>query len=70
MKHLTDPHPSERFIDLNIRSKLINWSEVARRLGISPSVLYNKLHGIGRHKPLTPTELIEIENLIRDDLNL
>lgn len=61
-------HPNEDFIYLNIRSKLINISELARKLNMLPTTLYNRINGIGRHKALTPTELINIEQIIKDDL--
>lgn len=63
-------HPNEAFIDLNIRSKLINVSELARKMNIRPTTLYNRINGIGSHKPLNPNELVQIETIIKNDLNL
>lgn len=61
-------HPNEAFIDLNIRSKLLNLSELARRLETRPTTLYNRINNIGSHKPLSTTELLNIEDIIRQDL--
>lgn len=61
-------HPNEAFIDLNIRSKILNLSEIARRLDMKN--LYNRLHGIGNYKPLTTDELLRIEEIVKSDLNL
>lgn len=63
-------HPNEAFIDLNIRSKLINISELARRLDIPPKTLHGRLHMTGKYKPLSADELIKIETIIKTDLNL
>lgn len=60
----------EKSDNLNVKSKLINLSELARKLNIRPTTLYNRINGIGYHKPLSANELTEIETIIKTDLNL
>jgi broad-specificity NMP kinase len=55
---------------MNIKSKLINVSALARILNTRPTTLYNRINGLGSHKKLTENELTEIENLIKKDLKL
>ena len=61
-------HPNEHFIDINLRSKLLNNSGIARMIGMTPQNYHNKLNGLGTHKPFTTAELIDLEQKIRDDL--
>jgi hypothetical protein len=63
-------HPNESFISLNLRSDLLNKSAVAKKLGLSPQNFSDKLNGRGKSKRFTPAELIEIENIIKNDLEL
>lgn len=63
-------HPNEAFISLNIHSKLLNKSEIARRLGLSQQTYSDKLSGRGAAKRFTPDELIKIETIIKGDLQL
>lgn len=63
-------HPNEAFISLNIHSKLLNKSEIARRLGLSQQTYSDKLTGRGGAKPFTAAELQQIETVIKNDLNL
>ena len=63
-------HPNEAFISINIRSKLLNNAQIAEKLGIKPKNYYDKLNGRGKAKPFTAAELINIENIIKNDLNL
>lgn len=63
-------HPNEAFTNLNIHSKLINVSELARRINTTGPALKHRINGTGRHKALSPTELINIEEIIKNDLNL
>lgn len=55
---------------LNVHSKLLNKSEIARRLGLSQQTYSDKLTGRGAAKRFTAAELINIENIIKNDLNL
>ena len=63
-------HPNEAFISLNIHSDLLNNAAVAKKLGLKPKNYYDKLSGRGGSKPFTAAELINIENIIKTDLNL
>ncbi len=63
-------HPNEAFIRLNIHSKLLNKSEIARRLGLLERTYSDKLNGRGKAKRFTADELINIENIIKNDLML
>lgn len=63
-------HPNEAFITLNVHSKLLNKSEIARRLGLSQQTYSDKLSGRGTAKRFTADELINIENIIKNDLGL
>lgn len=53
---------------INLKSKLINLSLIARRLGIRATTLYNRVHGIGRHAALSENEVTIIENIIKTEL--
>lgn len=53
---------------INLKSKLINISAVARLMNIRATTLYNRINGIGRHKGLTSCEIEQIENLIKTEL--
>ena len=53
---------------INLKSKLINLSLIARQLGIRPTTLYNRVHGIGRHTGLNENEIEQIENIIKTEL--
>lgn len=53
---------------INLKSKLINLSHVARVLKIRSSTLYNRVHGIGKHKALDSFEIEQIENIIKSEL--
>lgn len=55
---------------MNVKSKLINLSELARKLNTRQSTLYNRINGLGKHKPLSVKELTEIKQIIKTDLNL
>lgn len=68
MIKVVDVHPNERFIDLNIRSKLLNQSELARRLGMKQQAFSDRLRG--KMKPFTPAELIQIEEIVKLDLGI
>ena len=63
-------HPNEEFISINIRSKLLNNSQIAQKMGLSKQNYHDKLNGRGKAKPFTAAELINIENIIKNDLNL
>jgi hypothetical protein len=63
-------HPNEVFIDINLHSDLLNKSAVAKLLGLSKQNYYDKLNARGKAKPFTAIELINIENIIKNDLNL
>ncbi len=54
--------------NVNLKSKLINLSLIARRLGIRSTTLYNRVHGIGRHSCLSDKEIEQIENIIKTEL--
>lgn len=54
--------------NINLKSKLINLSLIARRLGIRSTTLYNRVHGIGRHSALTDSEIVTIEKIIKTEL--
>lgn len=54
--------------NINLKSKLINLSLIARRLGIRSTTLYNRVHGIGRHSKLRDIELSKIEQIIKTEL--
>jgi hypothetical protein len=54
--------------NINLKSKLINLSLIARRLGIRSTTLYNRVHSVGRHSPLTEIELNKIEQIIKTEL--
>lgn len=53
---------------INLKSKLINISAVARLMNIRATTLYNRINGIGRHKELSIVEIEQIENLIKTEL--
>lgn len=53
---------------INLKSKLINISAVARLMNIRATTLYNRINGIGRHKELSALEVEQIENLIKSEL--
>jgi hypothetical protein len=55
---------------INIHSDLINKAAVANKLGLKPKNYYDKLNGRGKAKPFTAAELINIENIIKNDLKL
>lgn len=54
--------------NINLKSKLINLSLIARRLGIRSTTLYNRVHGIGRHSCLSDKEIEQIEKIIKTEL--
>lgn len=55
---------------MNLQSKIINVSHLAKLYGMKPNQFLNKLRGYpgNRHKPFTPGELTKIENLVNNDL--
>lgn len=53
---------------INLKSKLLNISAIARAIGIRPGILYNRVHGVGRHSLLTDSEIEQIEKLIKTEL--
>lgn len=55
---------------MNLKSKLLNKSEIARRLGLSQQTYSDKLSGRGTAKRFTAAELIKIETIIKGDLQL
>lgn len=63
-------HPNEAFLTINVHSKLLNKSEIARKLGLSQQKYADKLVGRQGAKRFTAAELVEIETIIKNDLNL
>jgi len=57
-------------IMLNIKSDLLNKSAIAKKLGLKPKNYYDKLNSRGKAKPFTADELMNIENIIKNDLKL
>ena len=53
---------------LNVHSKLLNKSEIARRLGLSQQTYSDKLTGRGNAKRFTASDLKKIEAIINADL--
>jgi hypothetical protein len=54
--------------NINLKSKLLNLSELARRLNVKPTTFYNRVKGIGKHKPLTAAEQSAAEQILEIDL--
>lgn len=63
-------HPNEAFTSINLHSDLLNKSAIAKKLNLSPQNYHDKLNGRGKAKRFTPAELIQIETLIKNDLEL
>lgn len=55
---------------MNIKSKFLNRTQMAKVLNMSPQQFDNKLNGRGRAKPLTNDERVAIEQSVKDDLNI
>ena len=55
---------------MNIKSKIINLSAIARLLNVKPTTFYNWVHGIGKHRKLSDQEICDIERLIENELYL
>lgn len=55
---------------INVHSKLLNKSEIARRLNLSQQTYSDKLIGRGTARPFTENELTKISDIIKNDLNL
>ena len=55
---------------MNIKSKLINKSELAKLAGMKPAELHNKLTDQNRNKPLTNDEVKRLEAIIINELKL
>lgn len=53
---------------INLKSKLINISAVARLMNIRATTLYNRIHCVGGHKALSALEVEQIEKLIKTEL--
>lgn len=63
-------HPNEAFITINLQSPLLNKSAIAKKLGLTAMNFHDKLNGRGKAKRFTAAELVEIETIIKNDLNL
>ena len=55
---------------LNVHSKLLNKSQIARRLNLSQQTYSDKLTGRGTARRFTENELTKISDIIKNDLNL
>lgn len=57
---------------MNLNSKTLNISHIAKLYGMSPRLFLNKLRGYpgNRHKSFTDAERIKIESLIKKDLSI
>lgn len=55
---------------MNIKSKFLNRTQMAKVLNMSPQQFDNKLNGRGRAKPLTNDERVAIEQSVKDDLQI
>lgn len=55
---------------INVHSKLLNKSEIARRLNLSQQTYSDKLTGRGTSRLFTETELTQISTIIKNDLEL
>lgn len=53
---------------MNLLSPLLNLSALARATGHKPTTLYNRLHKVGRHSPLSVSEMATLEQAIKADL--
>jgi hypothetical protein len=55
---------------MNIKSKFLNRTQMAKVLNMSPQQFDNKLNGRGRAKPLNDAEKLAIEISVKDDLQI
>lgn len=55
---------------MNIKSKFLNRTQMAKVLNMSPQQFGNRLNGSGRAKPLTNDERTTIEKTIKNDLQI
>lgn len=55
---------------MNIKSKFLNRTQMAKVLHMSPQQFDNKLNGRGRAKPISEAEKLAIEKSVKDDLNI
>jgi hypothetical protein len=55
---------------MNIKSKLLNKSHLAKLAGLTPSELHNKLSPSTRNKELTDSEAEKLEKIIINELRL
>lgn len=57
---------------MNLQSKIINVSHLAKLFGMRPNQFLNKLRQYpgNRHKPFTAAELKNIQTIIKKDLQL
>ena len=53
---------------MNIHSRLLNLSEIARLMNLTPANFHDKLNGRGRAKRFTAEEIERIEQIINADL--
>lgn len=55
---------------MNIKSKFLNRTQMAKVLNMSPQQFDNKLNGRGRAKPISEAEKLAIERSVKDDLDI
>ncbi len=55
---------------MNIKSKFLNRTQMAKVLNMSPQHFDNKLNGRGRAKVLNDQQIDDIEKAIADDLQI
>lgn len=52
---------------INVKSKLLNLSELARHLGTQPQTLYNRIH-LNKGKELSAAERSRIDEIVNGEL--
>lgn len=55
---------------MNIKSKFLNRTQMAKVLNMSPQQFDNKLNGRGRAKPISEAEKLAIERSVKDDMQI
>jgi|HubBroStandDraft_5_1064220.scaffolds.fasta_scaffold113652_3 hypothetical protein len=55
---------------MNLKSNLLNISEIARELGTRPSTLRARINGNGRYKPLNSVEIARIRKYVLMELGI
>lgn len=55
---------------MNIKSKFLNRTQMAKVLNMSPQQFDNKLNGRGRAKTFNDQQIEDLEKSIKDDLNI